>query len=226
MELPIPSQVAERLRGRGFASFDEFRPALWQAVAAVPELARQFSSANLAHMRRGLPPKAPPSQQVPGSAVCHLLILDRDNPYNLDQLRIISPLRHYQIIHYGGMPFAQGDWNIDRKAIKERLVSIIQGLMGARQLTEEEVLSLIDEFEANAFYPSAADLIYNWPDEFIGPAELADFALGQEKIRELSRNELVVVARKLMSADITNPIESERLSMQLKANVPHPEGTG
>ena len=35
-----------------------------------------------------------------------------------------------------------------------------------------------------------------------------------------------MVARKLMSADITNPIESERLSMQLKANVPHPEGDG
>ncbi len=85
---------------------------------------------------------------------------------------------------------------------------------------------MINEFEDDAFYPSASDLIYEWRREFEHAAALVDFALGQEKVEKLSREQLVAVARKLMTADIRNTIESERLSMQFKANVPHPERDG
>ncbi|HGJ5890834.1 MAG TPA: S-type pyocin domain-containing protein, partial [Arsenophonus apicola] len=39
---PIPSQIADKLRGKEFASFDQFRKTFWQEVAKDPELSGQF----------------------------------------------------------------------------------------------------------------------------------------------------------------------------------------
>lgn len=93
MEATIPSQVADRLRGREFAGFDEFRQAIWRAAVSVPELAGQFSAPNRALMSRGLAPKAPPDQQVPTSTIFHLLHVK--NPaqgsavYDVDNIRVV-----------------------------------------------------------------------------------------------------------------------------------------
>ena len=56
---PIPSLIAEQLRGRVFKRFSYFRAALWRAVANEPRLAEQFSSADLAAMNAGRSPSIP-----------------------------------------------------------------------------------------------------------------------------------------------------------------------
>lgn len=52
----VPGQVADKLRGRRFGSFDEFRAPFWKAVADTPELVAQFSQPNPGRMRQGLAP--------------------------------------------------------------------------------------------------------------------------------------------------------------------------
>lgn len=60
----IPGQIAEQLRGRAFASFDDFRSAFWMAVANDPVLSTQLSAANVASMKKGMAPVAVKTQQL------------------------------------------------------------------------------------------------------------------------------------------------------------------
>jgi hypothetical protein len=53
---PIPSSIAEQMRGRLFNHFDAFKTAFWKAVAATPALNAQFNATNQALMVSGLPP--------------------------------------------------------------------------------------------------------------------------------------------------------------------------
>lgn len=48
---PVPSQIADKLRGQEFSNFDAFRAAFWKAVAADPELSLQFKPSNLDRMQ-------------------------------------------------------------------------------------------------------------------------------------------------------------------------------
>ncbi|MCR6728705.1 hypothetical protein B1H42_23190 [Enterobacter cloacae subsp. cloacae] len=43
---PVPSQIADRLRGRTFANCDQFRKAFWLEVSKDPELSKQFRGSN------------------------------------------------------------------------------------------------------------------------------------------------------------------------------------
>lgn len=83
---PTPTQVADKLRGRSFNNFDEFREAYWQAVADTPELSKQFSASNLGLMRNGKSPVAHPNQW-----------LGKNNRYNL---------HHRTPINQGGAVYA------------------------------------------------------------------------------------------------------------------------
>jgi colicin/pyocin-S2-like DNase family protein len=230
MEAPIPSQVAQRLRGRSIANFDEFRRAIWEAAAGVPELAGQFSAANVALMRRGMAPKAPPDLQVPGSTIFHLIHVKHPSKgggvYDVDNIRVVSPLRHFQILHYGGLPFEREAWIIDRKAARPQLLKVLHTLMTDGNLKPADETRLIDEFERGVFYPHAADLLFHWGDEFSNLGALLDFALALEEPKRVSRDELVAATKRLMTADVENPVQSERLSMLFNANVPHPDGDG
>jgi hypothetical protein len=227
MEAPVPSQVADRLRGRAFANFDDFRRAFWKAAATVPELGGQFSSANRALMNRGEAPKAPPSQQTAESTIFHLIhVGEGEGPYDVDAMRVVSPLRHHQIRQYGGVPLERGTWTIGSKELRDKIFDAVRRLMTPRNLDMNEMDRLVVAFEDNVLYPYASDLIFHWPHEFKDASELVDFALGQEPAKKLSRPELLIVARRLMTADVANAVQSERLSMQFKANVPHPDGDG
>jgi hypothetical protein len=225
MELRIPGQVVLLLRGRCMESFEDCRQKIWKAVASVPKLAAEFSAPNCALMSRGLAPKAPPDLQVPGITNFNIVHVEHPSDggelYNLDNIRVISPLRRYQIMYYSGLPFEQGDWNIDFAGMRPGLIELVE-----RLLSGEEDSCLTDEFENNVLYPYAADLVWYWADQFEGPQEIVDFALGLEKPKSSSRDELVAVARRLMTADVANPVQSERLSALFKANVAHPEGDG
>jgi hypothetical protein len=230
MEAPIPSQVAQRLRGRKIANFEDFRRAIWQAASDVPELASQFSAANLGLMRRGLAPKAPPDLQVPGSTIFHLLHVKPPSEggglYDVDNIRVVSPLRLCQILRDGGLPFERDAWIVHMKAARPQLLQVLHTLMTDGNLKPADESRLIDEFETCVFYPYAADLLFHWGDEFENLGALLDFALGLEEPKQLSRDELVAVARRLMAADVANTVQSERLSMLFKANVRHPDGDG
>jgi hypothetical protein len=230
MEAPVPSQVADRLRGRRFTSFDDFRHALWKASADVPALATQFSVANRALMSRGESPKAPPAQQTAESTIFHLHHLkspaEGGRTYDVDNIRVVSPLRYHQKRHYGGLPVDRGSWAVDSTELREKLTATIDRLMSADGLNATDQDRLIDEFENNVFYPYAADLIFHWRHEFKDVPEIVEFALGQTKPNALSRDELVDVARRLMTGEVANAVQSERLSRQFKSSVPHPEGDG
>jgi hypothetical protein len=99
----VPRQVAEQLRDQTFANWKDFRAEFWKTVARVPELAKQFNSSNRRRMAQGNAPYAPISHRVGDKQTFHL---HHDHPiseggpvYDLDNIRIASPLQHHQI-HY------------------------------------------------------------------------------------------------------------------------------
>jgi len=53
---PIPSQIADQLRGREFRNFRAFREAFWKAVANDAELSRNFIDNNFSEMKNGRAP--------------------------------------------------------------------------------------------------------------------------------------------------------------------------
>lgn len=55
---PIPTRIADQLRGKSFSSFDAFRSAFWKAVVADSELSSQFIPDNIERMLNGNAPKA------------------------------------------------------------------------------------------------------------------------------------------------------------------------
>ena len=102
---PIPRQIADLLRGEKFSSFDTFRRAFWIAVANDVDLNNQFSSRNLSGMAKGLAPAAPKSEHVGKRIAYELhhveLIKDGGPVYDVDNLRVVTPMRHIAI-HGGG----------------------------------------------------------------------------------------------------------------------------
>ncbi len=60
----IPAQVADKLVGQRFASFEELRAAIWKSVAGTPELAKEFNEQSLRRMRDGRAPFPYRSEQV------------------------------------------------------------------------------------------------------------------------------------------------------------------
>lgn len=196
----------------------------------VPQLAAQFSAANRALMSRGEAPKAPPAQQTAESGIFHLhhlkSLAEGGAAYNVDNIRVVSPLRYHQKRHYGGLPIGRGTWAVDSNELRQKLIDTVQRLKSADRLSPVEQDHLIDEFEQNVFYPYAADLIFHWRHEFKDAPEVVEFALGQTKSGSLSRDELIGVARRLMTGEVANAVQSERLSRQFKSSVPHPDGDG
>jgi Colicin immunity protein / pyocin immunity protein len=111
-------------------------------------------------------------------------------------------------------------------AIAEKLMPIADGLTSGEIPWSPEIDRLVEQFDEEIpLWEMAADLIFNWKHEFKDAGELVDFALGLEKPRKLSRAELIDVTKKLMTADISSDIESERLGRSFTANIPHPAGT-
>ncbi len=100
---PVPRQIADQLRDRNFANWPAFRSAFWQAVANTPELASQFSSQNRRLMAIGNAPIAIRSHHVGSQREFRLhhvqRITDEGPVYDVDNIRLVSPLQHDQI-HY------------------------------------------------------------------------------------------------------------------------------
>ena len=101
----FPGQIADRLRGAEFPSFDEFRAAFWKEVAADPTLAGQFSTANRALMAQGKAPFVLPSQVTGEGFAQQVYNLHHMTPveaggglYDMGNMLIASP-RYHQALH-------------------------------------------------------------------------------------------------------------------------------
>ncbi len=102
---PIPSQIADKLRGKTFKNWRNFREQFWIAVANDPELSKQFNPGSLAVMRDGGAPYVRESEQAGGRIKIEIhhkvRIADGGGVYNMGNLVAVTPKRHIEI-HKGG----------------------------------------------------------------------------------------------------------------------------
>ncbi|MRE93315.1 pyocin [Enterobacter bugandensis] len=98
---PVPSQIADRLRGRTFTSFDKFREAFWQEVANDPELSEQFAPGNIARMKYGMAPRARTVDTIGkrrSFEIHHIKPVSQGGEvYNVDNMGVSTPKRHIDI---------------------------------------------------------------------------------------------------------------------------------
>lgn len=99
--VPIPTRIADRLRGREFSSFDAFRKAFWTEVVNDPELAEQFKPQNIALMRNGSAPHAR-YQDAAGKRKTYELhhvvwVSEGGAMYDIENLRVSTPKNHIDI---------------------------------------------------------------------------------------------------------------------------------
>ncbi|MFN3069409.1 S-type pyocin domain-containing protein [Serratia sp. J2] len=97
----IPSQIADKLRGKEFDSFDKFREAFWAEVAKDPTLSKQFSASNKKRMEGKLAPRARFVDTVGGRRSFEIHhnkpISEGGAVYNTDNLNVVTPKRHIEI---------------------------------------------------------------------------------------------------------------------------------
>ena len=102
---PVPSQIADRLRGRTFGNFDKFRKAFWLEISKDPDLSRQFKWGNSGNIKVGKAPAPRESEQDGGKIkydVHHIKpIIEGGEVYNVDNMGVVTPKRHVNI-HRGG----------------------------------------------------------------------------------------------------------------------------
>nr|WP_095148520.1 HNH endonuclease signature motif containing protein [Pseudomonas sp. Irchel s3a18] len=96
--MAIPSQIADKLRGREFSSFNAFRRAFWEAMGNDASLSSQFTKIRQMDMKRKLSPMAPPEDQVglrKKYEIHHIKpISEGGEVYSLDNLRVMTPKLH------------------------------------------------------------------------------------------------------------------------------------
>lgn len=97
----IPAQIADKLRGRVFSSFNSFRRALWNEVGKDPELLLQMNELNKLKVKGGKSPFVSITERTGGRKRLELhhikLIKDNGAVYDIDNIRIVTPKRHIDI---------------------------------------------------------------------------------------------------------------------------------
>jgi len=98
---PVPAQIADKLRGKTFSSFDSFRKAFWKEVAADPELSKQFHPDDIKLMKKGYSPTISAQDSVGKRVKMELhhkqQISKGGDVYNVDNLNALTPKRHIEI---------------------------------------------------------------------------------------------------------------------------------
>ncbi|MDX2306094.1 MAG: HNH endonuclease signature motif containing protein [Microscillaceae bacterium] len=95
--------MADKLKGKEFKNFDEFRSAFWKAVAEDNELLKQFSPSNQAAIKKGYAPTAKENQWL-GERTTYEIhhkipIHDGGDVYNMDNMVILTPRYHKEILN-------------------------------------------------------------------------------------------------------------------------------
>lgn len=98
---PVPSQIADQLRGEQFSSFDAFRKKFWKTVGTDTTLSNQFISANRKRMLAGKAAKLRETDRVGGRSTYELhhveKISEGGEVYDVDNLRVVTAKRHIEI---------------------------------------------------------------------------------------------------------------------------------
>lgn len=98
---PVPSQIADQLRGRTFTDFDQFRKAFWLEVSRDPGLMEQFNRGNRGNIKVGKAPSPRQNEQVGGKVkyeIHHIQpVGEGGEVYNVDNMGIVTPKRHIEI---------------------------------------------------------------------------------------------------------------------------------
>jgi hypothetical protein len=104
---PIPSQIADALRGQDFRNFDKFRERFWKEVASDLMLRGQFGKVDLEQMTNGAAPYAEPLDSVGGREKIEIhhkqRITDGGAVYDLDNLSILTPKTHIELHKKGDL---------------------------------------------------------------------------------------------------------------------------
>jgi len=96
----MPGQIAERMRGKKYDGWDNFRRAFWKQVSKSPRLNRYFSPTSKTRIRRGYAPRVPSNQVKKGRSgymyhMHHVRPIHEDGEvYSFDNIRIMTPLAH------------------------------------------------------------------------------------------------------------------------------------
>lgn len=100
----IPKDVADKLNGKSFKSFDDFRKQFWFAFSES-KYAGEFCPQGIGNMKNGHAPFAPNDLQYKSMDryILHHItpISEGGGVYDLNNLMIVSP-EYHQFIHYGG----------------------------------------------------------------------------------------------------------------------------
>ncbi|MEB0044891.1 MULTISPECIES: S-type pyocin domain-containing protein [unclassified Pseudomonas] len=98
---PIPTRIADKLRGREFSSFDRFREAFWEEVARDAALLSQFKPNNQALLLKGNSPYAPKTERNGENTrheIHHIEHIQHGGAvYDVDNLSVMTPKRHAEI---------------------------------------------------------------------------------------------------------------------------------
>ncbi|MDW6093302.1 S-type pyocin domain-containing protein [Vibrio rhizosphaerae] len=98
---PVPSQIADQLRGREFSSFDGFRKAFWKAVSRDEVLSSQFNEGNQELIRNGFAPFPRFREQVGGREKYEIHHVEEiqhgGSVYDVDNMTITTPKNHIRI---------------------------------------------------------------------------------------------------------------------------------
>ncbi|HAU4332863.1 TPA: colicin [Citrobacter freundii] len=98
---PVPDRVADKLRGKEFKNFDDFRKKFWEEVSKDPELAKKFKKQNLTNIQKGKSPFARKKDQVGGRErfeLHHNKPVSQDGGvYDMDNISVTTPKRHIDI---------------------------------------------------------------------------------------------------------------------------------
>jgi hypothetical protein len=99
----FPGQIARKMRGMHFKTFDEFRETFWILVSRDKSLSKGWSESNITRMQMGYAPFTPSAEAVGGGSnavyqLNHRLALKNSGEvYNIDNLEIVSPSFHSKI---------------------------------------------------------------------------------------------------------------------------------
>lgn len=95
---PIPTRIADALRGREFKNFNTFRSAFWTAVRNDPELFSQFNEDAQDRLMSGNAPAVRDREAVGTRGVFEIhhveRITDGGAVYDVDNLRVNTPKNH------------------------------------------------------------------------------------------------------------------------------------
>ena len=99
--VPIPTRIADKLRGREFSSFDAFRKAFWKEIAHDSDLTSQFKPENNALMQSGTAPHARYVDAAGKRKTFELHHVDWVTKggavYDVDNLRVNTPKNHLKL---------------------------------------------------------------------------------------------------------------------------------